>query len=73
MKAAEKILTELREIAAEMAEHAKAETKLKRRRLALWRRGRKLNVSTAELAEAAGMKSGDVRQYLWRADNGKED
>lgn len=69
MKAAEKILTELRDIDAQLKAHATEDVKLKRRRLALWRRGRKLNMSTSDLAEAAGVKAGDVRQYLFRADS----
>ncbi len=70
---AEKVLAELAEIATALGEAESIVRKLRKRRLALWVRGRKLKIQATVMAAASSTKAdvvtpGDLRQYLWRHD-----
>lgn len=69
----EKVLADLARIAVDLAEAEDVVRKLRKRRLALWVRGRKLKIMATTMASASSTKTdvvtpGDLRQYLWRHD-----
>ncbi len=63
----DRLLAELEEVGAELADAEAEAEKLKARRLKLFLRARGRSITTTRLAEAAGIPVGNVRQILNRA------